>query len=160
MATVQRYNDILTITGTDVLRQKNNGSMTLDRGTIRQALFGAGNPLGDLSGKFDFIVCFTLGSSKVDFAGPDLSLAPRPLRGIVQIPGNFTNQPLSAAPTVMGWFNHECGHHWLVPVPKIQTPDGEVPAARIWRINAALASGAPLLAAPRSVPAQHLSRSR
>jgi hypothetical protein len=144
MATVQRFNDIVAVTGTDVLRQKNDGGMTLNRGVVRDALYNANNPLGDVRGKFDFIVCFTIGSSVVDHKGADHNLRPRPLRGIVQLPGYFTDRALSQVPSIMGWFNHECGHHWLVPVPRIQTPDGEVPAARIWRINAALGAGDPL----------------
>ena len=145
MATIVRDNDILILTGSDVVKQNDDGTRELNRTGVRRALFDARGPLGSLRGKFDFIVCFTLGSTQVDHSGENLTLQPRPLRGIIQIPGRYTDMPLSEVPSVMGWFNHECGHHWLVPGRmSVRTRDGDINVARVWGVNNTLAAGGTL----------------
>ena len=144
MATIERYKDILVVIGSDVIVPKTDGTVRLKRSGVRQALFSRTNPLGDLSGKFDFIVCFTIRSPSADYSTLDHSLTPRPLRGIVQLPGKYTDNPVSHIPSIMGWFNHECGHYWLAPRGRIRTQDGEIEIPKVRDIETAINDGGPV----------------
>jgi|GEM_PF-2653552 len=116
-----------------------NGNLA--RAKTKQALFSDSNPLGDLSGKVDFIICFNRTGGFPDFGGVDHSLSPRPMRGIVQIHKSdlaHDSQPVNMAP-LLRLLLEEFGHYWIsfnAGAAKIRTPQGliDTPTAdQIWQ---------------------------
>lgn len=94
-----------------------NPGLDLNRTEVRNALFSANNPVGNLTGKVDFIICFNRNGGSPDWAVEDHSaaFAPRPLRGIVEI-HNINLSDDSQLDRMGGLFSlllQEMGHYWI-----------------------------------------------
>ena len=122
MATIWQnpnFPHILGMAGTDVV---SDGGIVIN---VINNIFSDTNPLGNLEGKVDFIICFVLNGNGVFATGADFSYyqagVSRPLRAIIQITFNrIRNYLLNPTPQITGGllgakFAHEVGHHWLIP---------------------------------------------
>ena len=103
---------LLKLTG-DVV----NANGSLNRGEVRSGIFSSSNPVGDLTGKVDFIICFNRSGGSPGWAHEDHSAAfnPRPLRGIVEIHRIDLNAD-SQLDHMSGLFSlllQEMGHYWI-----------------------------------------------
>lgn len=103
---------LLKLTG-DVIN--NDGS--LNRGQVGSGIFSATNPVGDLTGKVDFIICFNRSGGSPGWSHEDHSPAftPRPLRGIIEIHRIDLNAD-SQLDHMSGLFSlmlQEMGHYWI-----------------------------------------------
>ncbi|HEV8508872.1 MAG TPA: hypothetical protein VGQ48_00310 [Gemmatimonadales bacterium] len=89
----------------------------LDRAAVSAALFSNTNPIGDLTGKVDFIICFNRTGGGPDWASENHSaaFAPRPLRGIVQVHNiNLANDSqLDRMGPLFSLLLQEMGHYWI-----------------------------------------------
>jgi len=133
----QRYPHILAVSGSQIVNNENK----LMRRRLRNTLFSDTNPVGNLKGKVDFIVCFVVDGPGGDYdpGSIDHSLTPRPLRGIIQLGGDLRNMNAQRIGNNIlgGGIAHEMGHYWLVPgKARIRTHHGtiETPTSEeIWR---------------------------
>lgn len=118
------YPHVIGFYGTDVVNENNN----LRRANVKNILFSNNNPLGNLEGKVDFIICFVVDAPVGNYASVDETLLPRPLRGIIQLPKDLQMMTLTELGGLLGGgIGHEVGHYWLVPgQARIRTPTGEV----------------------------------
>ena len=119
--------NILKLVG-DVIN--NNPNTTLNRPEVKATLFSSSSPLGDLTGKVDFIICFNMngGGPDHDHSPP---FTPRPFRGIVQIHKiNLANDAqVDRMAPLLSLLIHEVGHYWIAfnaGQAKIRTPGGLV----------------------------------
>ena len=140
MATITSSGAVLKVVGSDIV----NADHSLNRAGLKAVLFSDANPVGNLSGKVDFIICFVhQGPQPGTFAGVDHSLQPRPLRGIIYLPdGLATLTPAQLGGLLAGGVGHELGHYWLVPgVAKVRVGDTEVDTPTEQQIATALNQG-------------------
>jgi hypothetical protein len=125
-----------------------NASNGLVRSEVRQALFSSTNPVGDLTGQVDFIICFNCNGGAPNHSGVDHSLAPRPLRGIVQIQRINLAQSAQVAnmSPILSLLIHEAGHYWIAfnaGEAKVRTPGGLVDTPTSDQMWQALNAGQP-----------------
>jgi hypothetical protein len=140
MATITQVGSTLKIIGEDIINPNNR----LIRAGLKAALFSTTCPMGNLSGKVDFIICFVHhGSQPGDFAGIDHSLNPRPLRGIIFLPDGLENLSSEKLGNMLGGgIGHEIGHYWLVPGGlKIMVDGSEIDTPTTQQIANALNQG-------------------
>src|SRR5689334_5735580 len=141
---VTNFPDLLTLTG-DVVNTDN----TLNRAAVRSALFSSNsNPVGDLTGKIDFIICFNRNGGIPNWASEDHSAAfsPRPLRGIIQVHAIdlAANSQLDGMGPLFSLLLQEIGHYWIrgnAGNAKIRTSSGLIDTPNADDIVAALDAG-------------------
>ncbi|MCB9432456.1 MAG: hypothetical protein H6668_10770 [Ardenticatenaceae bacterium] len=114
------YSNIIAIWGDDVVQRDSQGDYYLNRTNLRTNLFSERNPLGNLKGKVDFVVCFVVkrqGAPDYSQSSIEHNLYPRPLRGIVQLrASSLENLTAKKIGDVLGGtIAHELNHYWLVP---------------------------------------------
>jgi len=108
-----RHPNILALGGDDIVDKEGK----LIKNNVKDFLFSNRSPLGDLTGKIDFVICFVVNSNEdSNHSYEDFTLHPkrdfRPLRGIIQITDDLLKTNVGR---MAGTIAHEIGHHWLVP---------------------------------------------
>jgi hypothetical protein len=152
MATLQRrseYPNVLLITGTDVVingATPNTDDLVSDwRQRVKSLLFSDTNGIRNFSGEVDFIICYVNRGQDADHKGVDHAITPRPLRGIVRLPGWDLSPSSNLGGLLSGGIGHEVGHYWLVPgAAQIITPNGPVPTPTPDQVAESLNRGAGL----------------
>jgi hypothetical protein len=120
------FPNLLLISGDDLVTEGDDGLVGSWRTVVKDLLFSDSNGVRNFAGEVDFILCYVNRGSALDHSGIDHSVAPRPLRGIIRLPGK------DLRPGVMGKLSgheaHEVGHYWLVPGGgQIVTSSGTIP---------------------------------